>query len=125
MVQRLAYLLGLEGVTLTAQYYCVHHPQAKLAQYRLACGCRKPEPGMLLQAAEEHDLSLHDSITIGDSLTDIRAGKQAGTETILLTTVNSLITRLIVDLDAEPSFIARNLLEAVEHVQLISSHVRN
>jgi D-glycero-D-manno-heptose 1,7-bisphosphate phosphatase len=125
MVQRLEYLLGLEGVALTAQYYCFHHPRAKLARYRLTCGCRKPEPGMLLQAAREHDLSLCDSITIGDGLTDIQAGKQVGTETILLTTVNSLVTRLLVDLGTEPSFIARNLLEAVEQVQLIDRQVRN
>jgi D-glycero-D-manno-heptose 1,7-bisphosphate phosphatase len=125
IVQRLEDLLCLEGVALTAQYYCLHHPQAKLAQYRLGCGCRKPQPGLLLQAAEEHDLSLRDSITIGDSLTDVQAGEQAGTKTILLTTVNSLITRLIVDQGIEPSFIARNLLEAVEYVQLIGRQVRN
>jgi D-glycero-D-manno-heptose 1,7-bisphosphate phosphatase len=124
IVQRLEYLLSLEGVALTAQYYCLHHPQSKVAQYRLACGCRKPEPGLLLQAAKEHDLCLRDSITIGDSLTDVLAGKQAGTKTILLTTVNSLITRLIVDQGIEPSFIARNLPEAVEQVQLMR-RVRN
>lgn len=124
MVHRLEYLLCLEGVALTAQYYCLHHPQSKLALYRLDCGCRKPEPGLLLQAAREHDISLRDSITIGDGLTDVLAGKQAGTETILLTTVNSLITRLIADQGPEPDFIARNLLEALEQVQLIRQ-VRN
>jgi D-glycero-D-manno-heptose 1,7-bisphosphate phosphatase len=120
IVQRLEYLLSLEGVALTAQYYCLHHPQSKLPEYRLVCGCRKPEPGLLLQAAEEYDLSLRDSITIGDGLTDVLAGKQAGTETILLTTVNSLTARLIADQGIESSFIARNLPEAAEHVQLIS-----
>jgi len=121
MVQRLEYLLSLEGVALTAQYYCLHHPQAKLAQYRLDCGCRKPKPGLLQQAAQEHNLSLGNSITIGDSLTDVLAGKRAGTKTILLTTLNSLITRLMADLGIEPSFIARNLLEAVEQCKLSSS----
>jgi len=119
MVRRLEYLLCPEGVVLTAQYYCLHHPKSKLAYYRRDCGCRKPEPGLLLQAAQEHDISLRDSITIGDGLTDVLAGKHAGTRTILLTTVNSLITRLIADQGSEPNFIARNLLEAVEHVQLI------
>ena len=119
IIQRLEHLLCLEGITLTAQYYCLHHPRAQLAQYRQDCGCRKPEPGLLLQAAEEHDLSLHNSITIGDSLTDVMAGLQAGTKTILLTTVNSLISRLIVDQGPEPNFIARNLLEAVGQVHVI------
>jgi D-glycero-D-manno-heptose 1,7-bisphosphate phosphatase len=125
IVQRLEDLLRLEGVAPTAQYYCLHHPQATLAQYRRDCDCRKPKPGLLLQAAEEHDLSLRDSITIGDSLTDVQAGEQAGTKTVLLTTVNSLITRLIVDQGVEPSFIARNLLEVVEYVRLIERQVRN
>jgi D-glycero-D-manno-heptose 1,7-bisphosphate phosphatase len=124
IVQRLEYLLFLESVALTAQYYCLHHPRSKLAQYRLVCGCRKPEPGLILEAAKEHDLSLRDSITIGDGLTDVLAGKQAGTETILLTTLNSLTTRFIADQRIESGFIARNLLEAEEQVRLISG-VRN
>lgn len=119
MVARLDELLSLEGVRLTAQYYCLHHPHAHRAQFRQVCDCRKPRPGLLRQAAEEHDVSLPASITIGDGLTDVQAGKDAGTETILLTTLNSLTTRLMVDLDAEPGFIARNLRESVEHVQLL------
>lgn len=119
MVARLEELLAVEGVRLTAQYYCFHHPHASRAQYRQECDCRKPRPGLLRQAAQEHGLSLRDSITIGDGLTDVQAGKDAGTETILLTTLNSLTTRLMMDLDAEPGFIARNLLESVEHVQLL------
>jgi D-glycero-D-manno-heptose 1,7-bisphosphate phosphatase len=125
MVQRLDDLLRLEGVTLSAQYYCLHHPQAKLAQYRRECGCRKPKPGLLVQAAREHGLSLRNSITIGDSLTDVLAGQQVGTDTILLTTLNSLIARLIVDQETEPSFIARNLLEAVDQVQRLHQAVRS
>jgi D-glycero-D-manno-heptose 1,7-bisphosphate phosphatase len=125
MVQRLDDLLWLEGVMLSAQYYCLHHPQAKLAEYRRDCGCRKPKPGLLTQAARDHGLSLHNSITIGDSLTDVLAGQQAGTDTILLTTLNSLIARLMVDQETEPSFIARNLLEAVEQVQRLHQAVRN
>lgn len=119
MVARLEELLALEGVRLTAQYYCFHHPHAHRPQYRQDCDCRKPRPGLLRQAAEDYDVSLRDSVTIGDGLTDVQAGKAAGTETILLTTLNSLTTRLMSDLDAEPGFIARNLLESVEHVQLL------
>ncbi|HEX2923403.1 MAG TPA: HAD-IIIA family hydrolase [Chloroflexota bacterium] len=125
MVQRLEDLLYLEGVAMTAQYYCLHHPQAKLGQYRMDCSCRKPRPGLLLRAAKEHGLSLRDSITIGDSLTDVLAGSQAGTKTILISTMNSLINRRIVELGIEPDFIASNLAEAVQQVQFIRSGVRN
>jgi D-glycero-D-manno-heptose 1,7-bisphosphate phosphatase len=117
--ERLNHLLDLEDVALTGQHYCLHHPQSKLAEYRKDCGCRKPQPGLLLQAAQEHDISLRDSVTIGDGLTDVMAGTKAGTQTILLTTVNSLIARLIVDQGAEPGFIARNLPEAVNQVPRI------
>jgi D-glycero-D-manno-heptose 1,7-bisphosphate phosphatase len=46
------------------------------------CSCRKPKPGMLLQAAEEHNLSLSESFMIGDRWRDIEAGKAAGCKTI-------------------------------------------
>jgi len=121
IVQRLDHLLSMESVALTAQYYCVHHPQARLVQYRRDCGCRKPEPGLIQQAAREHNLSLANSITIGDSLTDVMAGQRAGTKAILLTTMNSLISRLIADLETEPDLIARNLLEAVTQCKRSSS----
>lgn len=123
MVRRLEHLLDVEGITLTGQYYCLHHPQAKLAPYRLDCDCRKPKPGLIERAAQEHDISLRNSITIGDGLTDVLAGKQAGTKTILLTTVNSLTSRLIADQGIEPDFIARDLLEAVKPVRLIDEGV--
>jgi len=83
--KRLLELLKREGARLDAIYYCPHHPEG-LGPYRQHCCCRKPEPGMLLQAAAGHGLNLGESYLVGDKLTDIIAGKRAGCRTILVKT---------------------------------------
>lgn len=69
------------GAAIDAWFFCPHHPQADLPQYRAACDCRKPSPGMLQSAAALHQLSLADSFLVGDRLTDIAAGAAAGCRT--------------------------------------------
>lgn len=73
------------GPRLDAVYYCPHHPQATLPEYRVACQCRKPRPGMMVQAAAEHGLDLQASFLVGDRLSDIVAGSAAGCRTALVT----------------------------------------
>ncbi|QIZ76848.1 D-glycero-beta-D-manno-heptose 1,7-bisphosphate 7-phosphatase [Ferrimonas lipolytica] len=65
------------GAPLTDVYYCPHHPDKGNAPYIGKCECRKPEPGMLLRAAKEHNIDLSDSIMIGDKYGDMLAGKLA------------------------------------------------
>lgn len=72
------------GVPLTGFYYCPHYPTGSVAEYAIACSCRKPEPGLLLQAAQEHDIDLTQSWFIGDILNDVEAGRRAGCNTILI-----------------------------------------
>lgn len=69
-----------------AIYYCPHHPDAKIEKYRLICDCRKPKAGMLLKAAQEHDIDLLNSYIVGDKWSDIEAGKAAGCRAILVLT---------------------------------------
>lgn len=69
---------------LDAVYFCPHHPNADLPAYRAACDCRKPRPGALLRAAEEHHLDLAASFMVGDRITDVAAGAAAGCRTVLL-----------------------------------------
>jgi D-glycero-D-manno-heptose 1,7-bisphosphate phosphatase len=78
--------LGDAGAIVDGFYYCPHHPRATLAEYRLACECRKPRPGMLLRAARELGLDLAASTMIGDRLSDVTAGRRAGCRTILVET---------------------------------------
>jgi D-glycero-D-manno-heptose 1,7-bisphosphate phosphatase len=73
------------GPRLDAFYYCPHHPQATLPEYRVACACRKPRPGMIGQAAQEHGIDLRASFLVGDRMSDIAAGSAAGCRTVLVT----------------------------------------
>jgi D-glycero-D-manno-heptose 1,7-bisphosphate phosphatase len=71
-------LLARRDVKLDAIYFCPHHPQGCVAGLAIECDCRKPAPGMLLQAARDFDIDLAASVLIGDKLSDVLAGKQAG-----------------------------------------------
>ena len=78
-------LLGAEGAYVDAVYYCPHHPDAgfpgERKEYKIRCQCRKPEPGLLFQAAQEYNIELTDSWMVGDSGNDILAGIAAGCRT--------------------------------------------
>lgn len=65
-------------------YYCLHHPEAVVPELRMACDCRKPEPGLLLAAAQDWDIDLAASYMVGDSITDIAAGQACGCTTVLV-----------------------------------------
>ncbi len=77
------------GLTLTDVFYCPHH--------RDSCDCRKPKPGMLLEAAKKHAIALDQSWMIGDNVTDVMAGQAAGCKTILVGKSTG---------DVQPDFIA-------------------
>ena len=62
---------------MDAVYYCPHHPTAGTSAFTTACACRKPAPGMLLHAAQAHNIALEQSIMIGDSERDIVAAMAA------------------------------------------------
>ena len=70
--------LCVKGVTLSAVYYCPYLEDADLESYRVASDLRKPEPGMLLKAAQEHDIDLSRSIMVGDKVSDMVAAERAG-----------------------------------------------
>ena len=81
-------LLGQQGAYLDAIYYCPHHPhkgyEGEIPELKIECDCRKPKPGMLLQAAEDFNIDLGQSWMIGDGENDVLAGKSAGCRTALL-----------------------------------------
>lgn len=114
-----AYLRGslaLWGVRLDAIYHCPHHPDGVVPGLAMRCGCRKPQPGMLLRAADELHFSLADSWVVGDILDDVEAGHRAGCRSVL------------VDLGAEapaeapprrPDYIARDTVHALRVIRAI------
>jgi D-glycero-D-manno-heptose 1,7-bisphosphate phosphatase len=108
--RKLTRLLAMNGTCLDGRYYCVHHPEASVARFRLVCDCRKPLPGLLLTAASELAIDLGNSYFIGDSDRDIRAGIAAGCQPI----------RIVRDVDYESKAvvpIVRDLLQATKYIE--------
>jgi D-glycero-D-manno-heptose 1,7-bisphosphate phosphatase len=71
-------------VQIDGIYFCPHHPEGTIAELAIDCNCRKPRPGMLLQAAADLALDLRSSWFVGDILDDVEAGNRAGCRTILV-----------------------------------------
>lgn len=81
-------LLGQQGAYVDHIYFCPHHPDkgfpGEVPSLKIDCSCRKPKPGMLLQAAEDFNIDLSSSWMIGDDERDVGAGKNAGCHTALI-----------------------------------------
>lgn len=80
--------LGKAGVYIDGLYFCPHHTDrgfaGEVTALKFRCGCRKPQPGLLLRAAADYHIDLSRSWLIGDSGQDVGCGKAAGTRTVLL-----------------------------------------
>jgi D-glycero-D-manno-heptose 1,7-bisphosphate phosphatase len=84
--RRLDELLAERHAHVDRYDYCPHHPAAEVREYRVACACRKPRPGMLLRAAEECGIDLGRSYLVGDKLSDLEAGRRAGCRILMVRT---------------------------------------
>jgi D-glycero-D-manno-heptose 1,7-bisphosphate phosphatase len=100
------------GITLNGFYFCPHYLCGNVDKYSVSCLCRKPEPGMLLQAASELDIDLSASWMIGDILNDVEAGNRAGCNTVLLNNGNE--TEWLPGPYRYPDFTVNTLLQAAE-----------
>jgi D-glycero-D-manno-heptose 1,7-bisphosphate phosphatase len=107
------------GVHVDGIYHCPHHPDGIVEELAFRCNCRKPQPGMLLQASHDLDLDLEQSWFVGDILDDVEAGNRAGCRTIL------------VDLETEslpqqplrvPTFVAQDTLHALRIIQHVDAN---
>jgi D-glycero-D-manno-heptose 1,7-bisphosphate phosphatase len=95
--------------------FCPHHPKGVKRAFAKKCSCRKPKPGMLVQAAKEHGIDLRKSWMVGDGLNDIQAGRAAGCRTILVTKLKLDQVEQFFSLpNAKPTAIAANLKEALK-----------
>ncbi len=82
--ERVLELLAVEGVRLDAWRLCPHHPHGVVPELSGPCPCRKPAAGMLLDAADALQLDLSASWMLGDTDTDVGAGRAAGCRTVLI-----------------------------------------
>ena len=100
------------GGHLDAVYNCLHHPDAALDEYRAACDCRKPQPGLLVQAAREWDIDLSRSYMIGDGVTDIAAGCAVQATTLFVNSRKCYHCDSLAAHHAWPDYLVSDLQEA-------------
>jgi D-glycero-D-manno-heptose 1,7-bisphosphate phosphatase len=103
---RMQEAFAINGAVISQIYYCPHDISAM-------CTCRKPQPGMLKRAAHEHNLDLQTSWMIGDSLTDVEAGDNAGCRTVLLASVTLSTVELKLP---KATILAEDLSSAVSQI---------
>jgi len=100
------------GASLDALYYCPHHPRYGNDQYRKECSCRKPQPGLLLKAAEDLNVDLERSYMIGDMPRDMDIARKVGAKGVMVRTGygrNVVAT-------SKPHYIAEDLLDAAKWI---------
>ncbi|MDH4222395.1 MAG: HAD family hydrolase [candidate division Zixibacteria bacterium] len=115
--QKMRKEMSKNKVTLDAVYYCLHHPQGSDKRFKKNCSCRKPKPGLILRASKELKIDPETSYLVGDSLTDIQAGKKAGCTTFLLGNHKCDICRLMEKKNTRPDYIVKDLFEAVKLIE--------
>ncbi|MBN1299645.1 MAG: HAD family hydrolase [Melioribacteraceae bacterium] len=108
-------LLSLHGASIDSFYFCPYHPDFDSSEKTV---CRKPSPYMIVKAAEDHNIDLSGSYMIGDSVSDIECGINAGVMSILFNYNNyssEQINVLIKD-GKTPNFVTSNFLEACNYI---------
>jgi D-glycero-D-manno-heptose 1,7-bisphosphate phosphatase len=105
-----------EGGHIDRVYYCLHHPEAKVAKLRQRCRCRKPETGLLEQAAADLQVCLNECYMIGDGIPDMLAGSRAGCKNIFIGRWKCEICQFTEAPHVRPVFVAKDLWEAAEFI---------
>jgi D-glycero-D-manno-heptose 1,7-bisphosphate phosphatase len=113
-MEQLRKLLSEVGIAIDDVYYCPHLPDATVPEYKKICICRKPLPGLLLRAAQEHGIDLSYSWMIGDILNDVEAGNRAGCRSILIDNGNE--TEWQAGKFRRPAFSCNCVNEAAIHI---------
>ena len=103
-------------------YYCPHHPEKGLEEYKKECNCRKPSPGMLLDAKEKYGIDMSKSFMIGDKYSDLKAGENAGVKSILVKTGYGRETLKKYSVEY---MVAEDLLEAAQLIEKLDKQSIN
>lgn len=112
---RINELLMPDNVMIDAFYYCPFHPDFSNPD---ECRCRKPSPEMVFRAAKDMDISLERSYFVGDSVSDMECGKNAGLKTILVRTGYGEESFLMLQNQNNfPTFVAQNILDVAKVIQ--------
>lgn len=115
--ERLVALLAAEGAQLDDVFYCPHHPEGVVPEFTQDCRCRKPETGMLEDAAARHDVDLSLSYMVGDKSTDVEVGQRAGCRTVLLRSgYGEQVLAGDYQWPVQPDHVADTIVEAIDWV---------
>lgn len=107
-------LLKEKNIQFDAFYFCPFHPDYNTEE---ECLCRKPSPQMVLNAAKDFNIDLSKSYFVGDNLSDIQCGENAGVKTVLVKTGHGNKTLSILQKENKfPSFVAENLIDACNFI---------
>lgn len=112
--ERISRMCARMGIYLDGFYFCPHHPEGKVSGYDQQCDCRKPDPGLLLRAADDMDIDLSASWMVGDILNDVEAGNRAGCKSILINNGNE--TEWKTGEYRIPQYFASDLTEAAKYI---------
>ena len=116
LMDHLLELFGRHQVQISGYYFCPHDVHGLVEQYKQACNCRKPKPGLLLKAAADHEVDLSKSWMVGDILNDVEAGKAAGCRSILIANGNETEWNRAEEPLRTPDFIASDFMEAATFI---------
>lgn len=110
--------LSEQGAFLDGIYYCPHHPEGTVEAYCIECTCRKPAPGLLIQASQKHAIDLASSYLVGDKGSDIECAHRAGAKGILVLTGygRDELIKISSSAAAKPEHVAADLLDAVRWI---------
>jgi len=117
MTDKMRASIAARGGKLDAVYYCLHHPDAVFPAYKTSCECRKPSPGMLLEAAREWDIDLKNSYMIGDGVTDIEAGHAAGARSVFIGQSKPYVFEAFEKHQIRPDYMAPDLAGAAAIIE--------
>lgn len=111
-------ILKAHGIEIERLYYCPHHPDAIVPEYKKDCECRKPKIGMIMRAAQELGVNVEGAYMIGDKLTDMELAYNFGGRGILLLTGygNEELKKLNPQ-KHNPAYIGKDILDAVNWIE--------
>lgn len=111
-------LLKSEDIDILDVVFCPHHPDGVVKEFSINCECRKPKPGMIIEASKKFSIDLENSIMVGDKESDILAGSNAGVGKSFLVRTGHLLT----DIDSSnDSYIVDDLISVSNYL----SHINN
>ena len=110
--KKMEFELNSSDIYLNDQFYCFHHPNSKLKDYKLKCKCRKPNTKLVLDAVKKHQIDLTKSYIIGDGFVDLQLAKNLDCSSILIGNLSSTLSKQLSEKKLSPVWIAHDLFEA-------------